>query len=569
MMELNGKYNSCKVFTDNIEPAAISQIINIMNQESTKGSKIRIMSDVHAGADCVIGTTMTVTDKVIPNLVSGDIGCFTGDTEVWCSAGFYKPIKELAERDKEYVMVDSYDEETNSFVIAKATAFKTRENAELVAVTYVRESKFESQVKSTTVRCTPDHKFLVAWENTHKPHYSNETLYWKEAEKLQKGERIWAEDEVLTVETVEKLEEREDVYCLNVPEFHNFAIKFGAIVHNCGMLAMKLEQKEMDFAKLDEVIRKHVPSGAEIREEAITELPMLDDIIAPFNKDKALRSLGTLGGGNHFIEVDKDSNGNLWLVIHTGSRYLGGAVFKYYQDEAYGALVEKASGSLKDQCNALIAKLKAEGREQEISSELEKLKKGYKRVTPHIPKPFAYCEGKLLDDYLHDMRITQTYSTINRELIANQIVNHMDLRIIESFETIHNYIDLVNLILRKGSVSANAGEKLIIPMNMRDGSLICIGKGNPDWNFSAPHGAGRVLSRSKAKELIDVEEYIESMKGIYTTSVTQATIDESPFVYKPIEEIMANIKDTVEVIDVIKPVYNFKASEEEKPWMKK
>lgn len=411
MMVLNGKYNSCKVFTNNIEQAAISQIINIMNQESVKNSKIRIMSDVHAGADCVIGTTMTITDKVIPNLVSGDIGC--------------------------------------------------------------------------------------------------------------------------------------------------------------GMLAIKLEQTEMDFAKLDEVIRKYVPSGYEIHEEAITELPMLDDIIAPFNKNKALKSLGTLGGGNHFIEVDKDSNGNLWLVIHTGSRYLGGAVFKYYQDEAYEALVEKASGSLKDMCNELIAKLKSEGREREISSELEKLKKIYRRVTPHVPKPFAYCEGNLLSDYLHDMQITQTYSTINRELIAGQIINHMNLRVCDSFETIHNYIDLDNMILRKGSVSANAGEKLIIPMNMRDGSLICIGKGNPDWNFSAPHGAGRVLSRSEAKELINIDEYRESMKGIYTTSVSQATIDESPFAYKPIEEIMANITDTVEIIDVIKPVYNFKASEEEKPWMKK
>lgn len=562
MFELNGKYNSCKVFTDNCDNETISQLTALLNQESVKDSRIRIMPDTHAGKGCVIGTTMTINDKIVPNLVGVDIGCFTGDTEVWCSAGFYKSIKELAERDKEYVMVDSYDEESNSFVITKATAFKTRENAELVAVTYVRESKFESQVASTTVRCTPDHKFLVALENTHKAHYNNDTLYWKEAEKLKKGERIWAEDEVLTVESVERLEEREDVYCLNVPEFHNFAIKFGAIVHNCGMRAIKLAEKHLDLPNLDSVVHKYIPAGFEIHEKAIATSGVAD-ILAPINVDKAFKSLGTLGGGNHFIEIDMDKNGDYWLVIHTGSRHLGIEVCDYYQNLAYEnlKLKEHNGKTIQELSRELVDEYTKAGRKKEISKALTKLRSDYKATHVTIPFELAYLEGKAMQDYLHDMKLAQEHAEINRETIAKQILKYAKLTEVESFDTIHNYIDVDNMILRKGSISAQKGEKVIIPMNMRDGSLICIGKGNSDWNYSAPHGAGRILSRSKAKDTISMTEYQESMKGIYTTSVNKGTIDESPMVYKPIEEIMENIKDTVEIVDIIKPVYNFKAGE--------
>lgn len=360
MIELQGKYNKCKVFTNNIDNETISQLINLLNQKFVKDNQIRIMPDTHAGKGCVIGTTITITDKVVPNLVGVDIGC--------------------------------------------------------------------------------------------------------------------------------------------------------------GMLAIKLKDKNIDLPNLDSVIRKYVTSGFNIHDLAIADSHAAD-IIAPVDVDKAYKFLGTLGGGNHFIEVDMDKDGNYWLVIHTGSRHLGIEVCDYYQNLAYENL---------------------------------KLK---------IPFELAYLEGQAMDNYLHDMKLTQEHARINRETIASQIIKHAKLTPIESFDTIHNYIDTDNMILRKGSISAQAGERVIIPLNMRDGSLICTGRGNPDWNYSAPHGAGRILSRSKAKDTVSMDAYRESMKGIYTTSVSTGTIDESPFAYKPAEEIIENIKDTVEVIDVIKPIYNFKASE--------
>lgn len=410
MLELKGKYNTCKVFTDNIESAAIAQLINMMNQDSTKDSKIRIMPDTHAGRDNVIGTTMTITNKIIPNLVSGDIGC--------------------------------------------------------------------------------------------------------------------------------------------------------------GMLAIKIDETNIDFAKLDDVIRKYIPSGHMIHEKEQIDYKPLDDLIAPIVKSKAIRSIGTLGGGNHFIEVNKDSNSNYWLVIHTGSRYLGKAVFKYHQDKAYETLIDKASGgSLNELSGQLIQDLKNTGRQREISYELEQLKKNYTQKHPKTPKAFAYCEGQAFNDYLHDMRIAQNYAALNRKVIAETICSHMEWVINDRIETIHNYIDIDDFILRKGAVSAKNNERLIIPMNMRDGSLLCRGLGNPDWNYSAPHGAGRVMSRGEAKHLVHMNDYENAMDGIYTTSVNETTIDEAPMVYKPMDEIIDNIKDTVNVIDIIKPVYNFKASAEKAPWM--
>lgn len=407
MFELNGKYNSCKVFTDNVDNETISQLTTLLNQKSVEGSQVRIMPDTHAGKGCVIGTTMTLTDKVIPNLVGVDIGC--------------------------------------------------------------------------------------------------------------------------------------------------------------GMTAVKFKETRIDLPKLDSVIRKYVPSGFDVHDKVICHSSPIGDLrcINYVNSDRAMKSLGTLGGGNHFIEVDRDEDGNLWLVVHTGSRHLGIEVCDYYQNLGYEKLKQKASGGdLSQLTKDLVSKLKSEGRDKEISKELSKLKTQYKNTHIDVPQTLAYVEGSDFDDYIHDMNLVQKHAEANRMTIVNQIVKNMKLHVVDEFTTIHNYIDCENMILRKGSISAQKGERVIIPMNMRDGSLICIGKGNPDWNYSAPHGAGRIMSRSQAKDSVSMSEFKESMNGIYTTCVSRGTIDESPMVYKPMEEIIKNIKDTVDIVSVIKPVYNFKAGGE-------
>jgi RNA-splicing ligase RtcB len=395
MIELNGKYNTAKVFTDNIEATAISQIVELCSQKFAKNSKIRIMPDTHAGAGCTIGTTMTIQDKIVPNLVGVDIGC--------------------------------------------------------------------------------------------------------------------------------------------------------------GMYCVKLKEKEIDFQKLDDTIRKFIPSGQNIREtehKLMSKLNLKELKCFNFiNEDRALKSLGTLGGGNHFIEVDKDDEGNLYLVIHSGSRYLGKQVAEHYQELGYKKLTQN-----RDLRVELINKLKKEGREKDIKKELSKI------PTTKINKQLAYIEEQDLSNYLNDMKITQKYAEINRIAMASELLKNMDLHEDDSFTTIHNYIDINNKILRKGAISATKNEKVIIPINMRDGSLICIGKGNEDWNNSAPHGAGRILSRSKANEKVTLEEFQDSMKEVWTTSVCKSTIDESPMVYKPMQEIIDNIQDTVNIVNIIKPLYNFKAN---------
>lgn len=394
MIEIKGKYNNAIIYTDNVEQTAISQIIELCNQEFVRGSKIRIMSDCHAGAGCTIGTTMIIKDKVVPNLVGVDIGC--------------------------------------------------------------------------------------------------------------------------------------------------------------GMLTIKLKEKEIDFQQLDNTIRKYVPSGQNVRENYhknnnkidLTKLRCKNYI----NLDRAMKSLGTLGGGNHFAEINSDSKGNIYLVIHSGSRYLGKQVAEYYQELAYKTLSSNNIDKIK-----LINRLIREGKQNKIQSELSKIK------PLKVSKQLAFLEGQNLKDYLHDMKIIQEYACLNRITMAEEIITRMSLNVDYSFTTVHNYIDLDNMILRKGAISAQKDEIVLIPMNMRDGSLICKGKGNPNWNYSAPHGAGRILSRSKAKDNVTLEEFKDSMKGIWTSSVNESTIDESPMAYKPMQEIIDNIKDTVEIIDIIKPIYNFKA----------
>ena len=258
---------------------------------------------------------------------------------------------------------------------------------------------------------------------------------------------------------------------------------------------------------------------------------------------------------NHFIEVDKDEEGNLYLVIHSGSRHLGKEVAEIYQEKSYRQL----NGTTKEDIQKTINDLKSQGRQSEIEETIRKMKT---EIRTDIPKELSYCTGEIYEDYLHDMKIMQEYAALNRRIITQVILKACKLHAVEQFETIHNYIDTDHMILRKGSVSARAGERLLIPINMRDGALICIGRGNPDWNESAPHGAGRLMSRSEAKESISMKDYREAMKGIFTTCVSRGTIDESPMAYKPIDEIIANIEPTAQIISHIKPIYNFKAGGE-------
>ncbi|MCI8479151.1 MAG: RtcB family protein [Oscillospiraceae bacterium] len=400
MLTLSGKYNTATIFTDVVDQASISQVIALCNQEFTAGSRIRLMPDVHAGAGCTVGTTMTITDKIVPNLVGVDIGC--------------------------------------------------------------------------------------------------------------------------------------------------------------GMETVRVRETHVELQKLDRLIRENIPSGFAIREKAhryASQLELEDLRCAKqLHLTRAEKSIGTLGGGNHFIEVDRDEEGHLYLVIHSGSRHLGLEVAKYYQEEGYKVL---------NQCDAvsqqkLINDLKAQGREHEIQKALKKLK-NTKRT--NIPRPLAYVSGPLFEDYLHDMQIVQRFAALNRQAMMDELVKGMKLHVEDQFTTIHNYIDTNAMILRKGAVSAQAGERLLIPINMRDGSLLCVGKGNEDWNYSAPHGAGRLMSRSAAKQSFTVSEFKKQMANIYSTSVGSATLDECPMAYKCMEDIVDNISPTVDIQAVIKPIYNFKAGE--------
>lgn len=327
----------------------------------------------------------------------------------------------------------------------------------------------------------------------------------------------------------------------------------------CGMYTVKLEDKSIDFNELDATIRKHIPSGRAVRSDVHQFAEQVDlnklQMASMCDIDRAYRSIGSLGGGNHFIEVDKDNDGHLYLVIHSGSRHLGVQVADYYQDAAYWQL----SGKKKQNINAVIAELKAQGRHKEISETVKKLKVDL--TESEIPRDMAYVSGLLFDDYIHDMRITQHFAMLNRKAMADEIIRNMRLTVADEFTTIHNYIDTDAMILRKGAVSAREGEQLLIPINMRDGSLLCVGKGNPDWNQSAPHGAGRLMSRKKAKEKLDLGDYRDAMSGIFSTCINNGTLDEAPMAYKSMDAILKHIAPTVNVVKVIKPVFNFKAEE--------
>lgn len=330
----------------------------------------------------------------------------------------------------------------------------------------------------------------------------------------------------------------------------------------CGMLTVNLGQIYIDFEKLDEVIKQYVPSGHSIhsvetcKEYFFRRFRCYEHLQ---NIDRLQKSLGTLGGGNHFIEIDEDSNSNKYLVIHTGSRNLGKQVADYYQNLA----IEKCNRKyeINHYHNELIENFKSWGKEKEIDSAWKELRQWFKKYMPELPKELSYLEGKDRLDYLHDMGLCQTFAFDNRFMIAREIMEKMKWTLDECFETIHNYIEPTTNMVRKGAISAKKGERVLIPMNMRDGCIIAVGKGNEDWNCSAPHGAGRIMSRKRAKESISMIDFKESMVGIYTTSVDASTLDESPMAYKPVDEIINHIGDTVEIERVIKPIYNYKAKE--------
>lgn len=334
----------------------------------------------------------------------------------------------------------------------------------------------------------------------------------------------------------------------------------------CGMLTVNLGKVDIDLEKLDSVIRQYIPSGRNIREEATYSFDGIKDLYCYDNlkdKERFELSIGTLGGGNHFIEVDVDKEGNKYLIIHSGSRNLGKQVAEYYQDVAID-IIQGKYDIAKEQ-ERIIREYKANGRQKEIEKAIKELKSSFQSNTLEIPNELCYLTGEWREKYLHDMKICQEYAKANRNVIAGTIVKQMGLEHLwdwrNVFTTVHNYIDHDTNIVRKGAISAKKGELLLIPINMRDGCIIGRGKGNEDWNWSAPHGAGRIMSRSKAKELLSMEEYKNTMNGIFTTSVSESTIDEAPMAYKPMDEIIGNINETVEIVKIIKPIYNFKASE--------
>lgn len=332
----------------------------------------------------------------------------------------------------------------------------------------------------------------------------------------------------------------------------------------CGMLTIELGKHEPDYELLDQVIRADIPAGRTVYEEPVADFERLKDLhcFQQLNNVPWINcSIGSLGGGNHFIEVDKDDSGYYYLVIHTGSRNLGKQVAEYYQQLAIDKILGRIN--MAEKRRALIAEYKEAGRSNEIQHALKQFGQ-QSNSEDKTPKEFCYLAGQDRDDYLHDMRICQEYAVLNRRIIAGRIIQkvfHTELDSLPFFETIHNYIDHESNIIRKGAVSAKLGEKLIVPINMRDGSLVCVGKGNAEWNCSAPHGAGRLFSRAEARSIFNISDFSKEMNGVYTTSVCEETIDECPMAYKPIDSILGNIAPTVDVVAIIKPTYNFKATD--------
>jgi len=400
-IEINGKVNTAICYARVVEDEAIEQIRRMCDYIITEGSRIRIMPDVHAGKGCTVGTTMTINDKAVPNIVGVDIGC--------------------------------------------------------------------------------------------------------------------------------------------------------------GMYTVSLGKADIDFEKVDEAAH-YIPSGMDVwegRQERF-DLTKLNCYRYLRDSRRLERSLGTLGGGNHFIEIDETGDGNKYLIVHSGSRNLGKQVAEYYQrlamnlDRGYGDYLEKR--------DEIIRSYKEQGRKSEIQSALKDLHWQVYESKTSIPDDLCYLSDKYLAEYLHDVEVCQNFAKRNRELMAEIILERTGMTSLEAFHTIHNYIDVDEMILRKGAIAAHSGEKVLIPINMKDGSVLAVGKGNPEWNYSAPHGAGRLMSRTAAKNNLSLDEYKEMMKGVYSTSINENTLDEAPMAYKRLEDIIDVIKESVDIIEVMKPIYNFKAS---------
>lgn len=400
MLEIKGKINTAICYASVIEEEAIEQIRRMCDYEFTAGSRIRIMPDVHAGKGCTIGTTMTITDKAVPNIVGVDIGC--------------------------------------------------------------------------------------------------------------------------------------------------------------GMYTVSLGKADIDFERLDEAAH-FIPSGMNVWEgrQEHFDLEQLRCYRDLKDTKRLERSLGTLGGGNHFIEIDESADGEKYLVIHSGSRNLGKQVAELYQKLAVD--LSKGKEEYFKKRDEIIRTYKEQGKRKEIQAALKKI--AWEQKESLIPEDLCFLYGSYLEDYLHDVEVCQRFARRNREKMAEILLERTGMAAGEAFHTIHNYIDTEEMILRKGAIAAHAGEKILIPINMRDGSVLAVGKGNAEWNYSAPHGAGRIMSRKAAKDKLSLEEYRETMKGIYTTSVNEATLDEAPMAYKSLDDIIDVIRDSVDIIDVMKPVYNFKASD--------
>lgn len=336
----------------------------------------------------------------------------------------------------------------------------------------------------------------------------------------------------------------------------------------CGMYTVRLADKELDFERIDEAAH-FIPSGMNTWEGRVERFDLTGLRCHRCLRDtkRLERSLGTLGGGNHFIEIDKASDGTFYLVIHSGSRNLGKQVAELYQQLAIDLHAGKEDYFIKR--DELIRTYKKEGKRSEIHNALKALEKEYKAKVSEVPEDLCWLYGSYLEDYLHDVGICQSFARRNREKMAEIMLERTGMTAVEVFHTIHNYIDTDEMILRKGAIAAHKGEKVLIPINMRDGSVIAVGRGNPEWNNSAPHGAGRIMSRSQAKEHIDIEAYKSAMEGIYSTSVNERTLDEAPMAYKSIEDIIDVIRESVDILEIMKPVYNFKASDDDPPWKKR
>ena len=326
----------------------------------------------------------------------------------------------------------------------------------------------------------------------------------------------------------------------------------------CGMLTTKLGNKRIDCERIDEICH-WIPSGFKTWEsprepfdfERLRCWKHMD------NRGRLKNSLGTLGGGNHFIEIDRSEDGTYWLIIHSGSRNLGKQVCEYYQQMAVD--IAEGKEDYIESSPELIARLKAESRQKEIQKELDALRLRLNHKT--APDSLCHLEGRHLEDYLHDVKICQEFAVRNREIMTALSLKKTGMVGLESFHTVHNYIATDEMILRKGAIAAHAGERVLIPINMRDGSIIAVGRGNEEWNYSAPHGAGRIMSRKKAFETLSLDEYRKAMEGIYTTTATRDTLDEAPMAYKRMEDIIDAIREAVDIVEIIKPVYNFKAAE--------